>query len=382
MKKSLILSANATPKVGGQGLNLFHMLQGLSESFDIQVFCQETCSLAHTAVVPPAQLTTLIGRVPVVRRLRDWTNLWSDRHFDHYVARRLNKADLFQGVAGQCHESLRRARALGCRTAVDCLTTHIDDFESHQKIECAKFGVRPATHARSRRKQVEEYGRADLIRVLSEHAKRTFVERGIPPEKIHVARPPIDVREFPQAEFRDSKFRISFVGLLDPWKGFHYLVEAFQALDVPDSELCLWGGTGSRAISNYLRERMAQTPAIKLHQVSVRQLGYGKVYGISSVLVHPSLTEGFGYVVAEAMASGIPVIVTPNTGAADLVVDGQNGFVVPARDSGAIRERLTYLANHPAALREMGRRARETMCSRNGDELKRNYAQALEALAS
>jgi glycosyltransferase involved in cell wall biosynthesis len=294
----------------------------------------------------------------------------------------MNRASLFQGVGGQCYESLAMAKSLGCRTAVDCITTHIDDFEMHQKNECARFQVRPATSERSRLMQLEEYRRADLIRVLSEHAKRTFLERGFPTQRIIVARPPIDVDQFPQAEFKEPKFRISFVGLLEPWKGFHYLIQAFQSLGLPDSELILWGGPGTRSVGNYLREQIERNPGIQIRPVSVRDLGYDEVYGKSSVLVHPSLSEGFGYVVAEAMASGLPVIVTRNTGAADLVAEGKNGFVVPAGDPVAIRERLAHLATRPALVREMGRAARETMRSLSGDELRRHYAGALNALAS
>src|SRR5439155_16806403 len=133
--------------------------------------------------------------------------------------------------------------------------------------------------------------------------------------------------------------------------------------------LTLPGGSGTRSVNHYLQELMARNPAIKMRLESVRELGYAEVYGKSSVLVHPSVSEGFGYVVAEAMASGIPVIVTRNTGSAELVVDGKNGYVVPARDPGAIRDRLAHLASHPAVTREMGRAARETMRARSGDEL-------------
>jgi len=382
MKKSLILSANAVPQNGGQGLNLYHMVESLMESFDIRLFCRQNSTNVKTEVAPPPQLSNLIGRIPVVRRLRDWQNLLSDCQFDRYVSRRISRADLFQGVGGQCRDSLAVARSLGCRTAVDCITTHIDDFESHQRRECAKFRIRPATNSLSRRRQLEEYRIADLIRVLSEHAKRTFLERGFQPSRVIVARPPVDVDLFPQADFTGPKFRISFVGLLEPWKGFHYLMEAFESLDSPDTELILWGGSGTRSVSRYLEERMARNSRIKLRPVSARQVGYGEVYGKSSVLVHPSLSEGFGYVVAEAMASGLPVIVTKNTGSADLVVDGKNGYVVPAGDPEAIRERLAYLVSHPAVVKEMGHAARETMRLRDSDELRCHYAHALDALAS
>ena len=82
------------------------------------------------------------------------------------------------------------------------------------------------------------------------------------------------------------------------------------------------------------------------------------------------------------MASGLPVIVTRNTGAADLIQDGKNGYVVPAGDPDAIRDRLAHLAAHPALLREIGCAARETMAASGGGELRDGYAAALEALAS
>lgn len=370
------MSANASPQRGGQGLNLYHMVNGLRGCFDIRLFCLEAFPGVRTEVVPPSLLSSSIARVPILRRRRDLHNHWSDAHFDRYVSRRLAPARLFQGVSGQCYRSLAKARQLGCRTVVDCITTHIDDFVEHQKRECAKFNVHPATDREMRDRTVDEYLRADLIRVLSEHARQTFLDRGI--QNIIVTRPHIDVSEFPEAKFQEGTFRVSFVGLLEPWKGFHYLIDAFHALDLPSSELVLWGAPGARPISRYLQEQMSRNPKIHMRPVEVRKC-YGEVYAKSSVLVHPSLSEGFGYVVAEAMASGIPVIVTRNAGAADLVEDGKTGYVVPAQDSDSIRERLAYLAANPRLMEEMGRAARQSMLARNGEDW-RTYVSALEGL--
>lgn len=378
MARSLVLSANAAPQLGGQGLNLYHMVTCLRDCFDIRVFCRESFPGVPTEIVPSSALSSTIGRVPVLRRLRDWQNRWSDAHFDNYVSRRLPPARLFQGVSGQCYRSLERAKAVGCRTVVDSITTHIDFFFEHQMRECARFNIRPAIGPAVCRRMRREYQSADLIRVMSRHSQGTFEDRGF--TNVVVVHPVLDVSEFPQATFQQDVFRVSFVGLLEPWKGFHYLVDAFNSLDLADSELIFWGGSGSRPVAQYLRQQMTRNPRIHVRPVRVRDC-YGEVYAKSSVLVHPSLSDGFGYVVGEAMASGIPVIVTRNTGAADLVVDGKNGYIVPARDPDAIRERLAYLAAHPAALREMGRQARETMQSRNGDEWKA-YAAMLEKLAS
>jgi glycosyltransferase involved in cell wall biosynthesis len=378
MRPSLILSANALPQRGGQGLNLYHMVRELEAYFDLRLFCQGSFPPVSTEVVPPSQLASWVSRIPLLRRWRDLTNRWSDVHFDHYVSQRLPQANLFQGVSGQCCETLKAAKALGCRTVVDSITVHIDDFVEQQRYECARFKIRPATTEGIRLRTVEEYRRADLIRVLSERARQTFVDRGL--RNVVVARPRIDVSEFPRATFEEARFRVSFVGLLEPWKGFHYLVEAFNRLELPGSELVFWGATGSRPVAHYFREQMSRNPKIQIRPVEVRKC-YGEVYGKSSVLVHPSLSEGFGYAVAEAMASGLPVITTPTTGASELIVDGKNGYVVPPRDPQAIRDRLAHLAAHPALLQAMGAAARETMRSRNGLEWQ-DYAAALQRLAA
>jgi glycosyltransferase involved in cell wall biosynthesis len=380
MKPSLILAANAVPARGGQGLNLQHMIEGLIGHFDLSLFCQGMSLLAPTGVVPLSRLSDLIGRVPMVRRLRDWQALAAESHFDRYVAARLGPAQVFQGATGQCTISLAKAKELGCRTALDVVNTHIDDFTGHMERECARFGVRPAIHPWQKARILREYERADLIRVMSKVAQRTFVARGFDPERVIVATPPMNCEDFPQAQFREAKFRISYVGLIEPWKGFHYLIEAFTGLNLPDAELVLWGGAGSRPVSQYLAERKQANPAIQVRAVEVRKLGYGEVYAKSSVLVHPSLSDGFGYVVAEAMASGIPVIVTENTGAADLVVDGQNGFVVPLRDVEGLRERLLFLANRPAKLQAMGLAARATARRLTPVAFMHDYVPALHRL--
>ena len=67
----------------------------------------------------------------------------------------------------------------------------------------------------------------------------------------------------------------------------------------------------------------------------------------SDVLVLPSLGEGFGLVVTEALACGLPVIVTPNVGASDLVRDGQEGFVVPVCSADADCRAVAYSPPRP-----------------------------------
>jgi len=373
--QTLTISANAQAKTGGQGLNFYHMVEALRECFDVSVFCSAPYPVATvpTTVVPTSSVSSTIGRIPFLRRRRDWVVSASETHFDRYVSERLTKTDLFQGVTGQCAQSLLAAKALGCFTILDVITTHMEDFHMNQQRECDKFGVQPPSNQRIVDQAVKEYNRADLIRVMSQHAKRTFLERGFASERLVVIPPPLDLDEFPQAEFREPKFRISFVGLLEPWKGFHYLIEAFQRMQLPDSELVLWGGSGSRPVAKYLRESSAKNPAIIINPVEVRSYGYGNVYGKSSVLVHPSLCDGFGYVVVEAMASGIPVITTLNTGAAQYVLDGVNGYIVDPTDRTMLSDRLLHLAKNPALVKQMGAAARKAVQGMTLDSVRKHY---------
>jgi glycosyltransferase involved in cell wall biosynthesis len=354
--KALVLAANAVARQGGQGLNLQHMIEALREDFTLDVFCQGS-DAPRTHRVPASRLASALGRVPLLRRRRDWRVLANDLHFDRYVARNLPAADVFQGVVGQCAESLQEARRRGMRTVLDVVNTHVDDFREHVERESAKFGLKGNIGPAMYRRIHQEYRTADVVRVMSERARRTFLARGFPEERLVVAMPPMDVTPFPRATF-EGRFRASFVGLIEPWKGFHYLLEAWDAWKPRDAELVLWGGPGSRAASSLLSQYQGRNPSIQVRPVEVRQAGYGEVYAKTHVLVHPSLADGFSYAVVEAMASGVPVIVTDNTGAADLVRDGDNGYIVPTGDAHALRERLEHLHRHPELLPRMGARAR------------------------
>lgn len=353
----LVLTANATSGAGGQGLNLRHMIEALEGAYDLTVFSRGPCR--HRSVtVPAAWLSNAILRVPLLRRRRDWVGLASDLQFDRYVARHLPAARVFQGVVGQCAESLRAARRRGMNTVLDVVNTHVDDFAEHVARESRKFGLPSFIHPQMRSRIHREYQTADVIRVMSERAKRTFLARGFPEAKLVTATPPMDIASSPIARFEGDRFRLSFVGLLDPWKGFHYLLEAFDRLKLPGAELVLWGGPGSRAASRLIATYQARNPGILVRPISV-QGNFAEVYGSTSVLVHPSLADGFSYAVVEAMSCGVPVIVTDNTGSADLVVEGMNGYVVPVADVDALAERIAYLYRNRHLLPQLGARARE-----------------------
>jgi len=93
------------------------------------------------------------------------------------------------------------------------------------------------------------------------------------------------------------------------------------------------------------------------HTAHVPQAQLPQVYGAADVFVFPTLLEGLGLVVLQAMACGLPVIVTPR-GPDEVVRDGVDGYVVPAVDSNSIIEALERLYSDAELRLQLGRNAR------------------------
>ena len=204
------------------------------------------------------------------------------------------------------------------------------------------------------RRLLAEYDAADIIDVPSTFAARTFEENGVSRDRVTVSALGVDPLVFQPANARDQgRFRVLFVGRLELLKGLPYLLQAFSRLRLPDTELWLAGPS-----------RAEIEPFLRKHQGEFKYLGpvnrddLPDVYRAASVGVLPSVQEGFGLVLLEAMACGLPVIASTNTAGSDVIRDGTDGFVVPTRDASALEEKLLWLYRHRLEAEEMGREGR------------------------
>ena len=203
-----------------------------------------------------------------------------------------------------------------------------------------------------KRKQ-REVELADHIFVASSITKRSLLEIGVNEKKITVIPYGAPTQTFKPLPKKDDIFRVVYVGRISTRKGIHYLIPAWQQLKLKKAELCLIGG--NLFPSGWLE----QYRDICRHVPSVPHVLLNEYYSQGSVLVFPSLMEGFGLVILEAMACGIPVITTPNTGGLDIIDDGIDGFIVPIRDVEALKERIQWCYDHPDELAQMGIMARK-----------------------
>jgi hypothetical protein len=281
----------------------------------------------------------------------------SQRH-DRIVASRLRAgADIFVGWSSQCRASLAAARRLGMVTIVERGSTHIM-WQRDQLTEEARLTGLPVEvpDPRTIEQELAEYEAADFIAVPSAFVAGTFVEHGVSRDKLLVNPYGVDLSLFngaaddaASAPPRGAGLRVIHVGRVSPRKGIHYLVDAVHR--VPGATLTLVGGVDG-----------GMGPVISRPHVHPVGLVAGselpRMYRAADVFCLLSVEEGLALVIAQAMAMGLPAIVTANTGGSELIEDGVHGFVVPARDPEAAAARLQQLADDPALRRTMGRRAR------------------------
>ena len=211
-------------------------------------------------------------------------------------------------------------------------------------------------------RELAEYASADAIAVPSSFVRESFEARGVPATKLHLAPYGVDLSRFSPRPRADDRFRVLFVGSASVRKGIGYLLEAARPLALKgQAEIWLVG-----AVSTEARALVARHADIVTLKGFVAPGELAATYAQGSVLVLPSIEEGLARVQVQAMACGLPVIATPNTGAADVLTDGREGFIVPIRDSRAIRDRLEWMLAHPAERRAMGEAARQRAEARSG----------------
>jgi alpha-maltose-1-phosphate synthase len=306
------------------------------------------------------------------------------RHFDGKVARRVPSLhpDVVYAYEGGARETFREAKRLGIPALYELPSSYWyweHRFLSEEAERNPAFaGLLPKLQDSPDHMQWkdEELRLADFVFVASQQVRNTLYG-AVPDEKIRVVSygaPPIRPRT-PMARDANRPLKVLFVGALIQRKGISYLLDAVDRLGA-EVELTIVGRRfrpNSRVDEALGRVRWFET------------LSHGQVLDLmmeTDVLVLPSLCEAFGLVVTEAMACGLPVIVTPNVGAADLVSDGREGFVVPIWSSEAIADRLHALGRNHELLAAMSRNAQATAAEASWESYRSNFAETVEAIAA
>ncbi len=273
-------------------------------------------------------------------------------YFDHLAAKRIKPgATLFIGWSGISLASMRQAKKMGMKTVVERGSSHIVYQSEILTQEYAKFGLLPEiAPSRGIEKELKEYDYADYISVPSSFVKNSFIRQGIHPDKIIVVNYGVDAAQFSPSKKNDDIFRVIFCGSITLRKGVQYLLQAFYELNLPNSELWLIGPVDTAVVS-YFKKFFNDKVYLK---GAFPQARLYELYSQGSVFCMPSIEEGLAMVILQAMACGLPVICSVNTGGPDAVREGLDGFVVPIRDVNALKEKISFMYENQNICKEMG----------------------------
>lgn len=299
----------------------------------------ETFPWIHT----PETVLNRMGMLP--RWLSDDMGVHNALQFDDWTARRIPEdTDALIAIAGAGLKTGRLVQKRGGRFICDRGSTHQRWQEKVVSEEYRQWGVDlPVSDMRDTLREEEIYAMADAITVPSTFALRSYLELGVPREKLHVIPYGAEFGGIAESDVRPSaeSFDVLFAGAVSLRKGVPYLLEAFAKLRHPAKRLWIAGHFDAD-----MKQVLGRMPIQNVELLgAVANAELMELMRRSHVLVLPSIEDGFGLVMAEAMACGCPVISSTHTGGEDLYTNGKEGFIVPIRSAEAIAERLQELAD-------------------------------------
>lgn len=213
------------------------------------------------------------------------------------------------------------------------------------------------------RKKIENYfiRNSDKVVTNSKTTRDDLVKLKLAPENTEVVYPGLDAdfSLIPKEKLFPEKIRLLFVGSVEKRKGIIYLIEALGKMPTWDFELNLIGSQKFPGYYQLLRERINElgfgSKIFFRGRISSDELlGY---YLNSSIFVFPTLYEGYGMAVAEAMAYGLPILTTRIPAIEEFVQDGKEGFLVEPRNPEELSNALTMMLNDVNLLKSFSKNA-------------------------
>lgn len=326
---------------------------------------------------------------------------WLDRHesgwasvdsvykaLDERVASRLMQKEMSAISAVYAYEdgaekSFLSAKRIGATCLYDLPSAHWRAVRSMSEEEADRMpawkqtmqGLKDSDNKRER-KDVE-LGRADRVFVASSYSKRCLTDHFGDALKISVTPYgcPFPLVERPLERLPTEPLRLIYAGRLTQPKGIGYLIIALRQLEI-EWHLTLMGARPIEApseLDDFMSDPRVEWLGSVPHNYLLEQMTKKHVF------VFPSLSDGFGLVLNEALAAGLPVITTPNTAGPDIMTEGREGFIVPIRDPDAIAQRITQLADDETLRRKMAFNAIETARRSSWAAYERQIAELVKA---
>lgn len=291
---------------------------------------------------------------------------WVATEFDRWVSRQLARtsSSIIWGYEDFCAETFVAARKLGIRTVYDLPTVHflrareIDREEVRREASLRRLMTAFAEPEQRVRRKESELLLADGIVCASTFVKGSLQQVGIDCERVKVIPYGADTGLPPKRWHEkdlEGPLQIFYAGAIAPHKGIHHLFGALADLPPRSIQLTL-AGYWLEGFQDWLRGRY-RIPYNYVGMLDPKELS--TVYRQMHLFIFPSLRDGFGLVLLEALASGIPIAASLHSGAPDIIEEGKEGWLFPAGDPDGLRRTLERALNRRDALIEMGGNARK-----------------------
>ncbi len=246
--------------------------------------------------------------------------------WDRMVATVMGRAELVIGFATQGLHTGQAAKRRGARFVLDRACPHVDFQQQLVAAESEKTGaVFTPEPAWFRERQLAEYEIAETILVPSRYTADTFPAHLQSKLLLAPLLGRAEAKGAIQLE-RNTPFTVGVLGGHPLRKGYLYLLEAWRRLHLPDARLLI---RSSSDFSQYpkLQELLRATPNVEIVEYVP---DIAEFYQRCDLFVLPSMDDGFGMALFEAMANGVPSVATRNCGASELLSNGVDGLVIDA----------------------------------------------------
>jgi starch synthase len=285
------------------------------------------------------------------------------RDFDRWAASHLGEPSVVNRLSGFATETLSQASARGVTVFCGRDSWHIVEQQRIPDVEANRIG---APRARSDpfiiERELRKYQLADRILVMSEPVRHLFIRQRIDARRVVKVPYGVDISTFSVPTEERCPRAVVSVAAVGLRKGHHHLIQAFRMLSTRNASLTLVGAVTPR-----------WDKRLHLDQAGVRATGPVSRSRVieelqrASVFVLAPVHDGFGLVIAQAMACGLPVIATEATGVRELITDGVEGIVVSASpDAQTLAEAMDSLLSDSDRAQAMGAAARRKVESFGG----------------
>jgi glycosyltransferase involved in cell wall biosynthesis len=335
------VSCSAPLGTGGLGRHLQELLAALDRRNEGPSVCicesgQGAAPSSRHRQVRARVLTTAFA--PLTRLSPAWRVWKVSVAFDADAVRRLPAAaDHLMGFNGTTLAQFRAAgRARYGSLSLISATAHLRLLARRQAQAHSQYPLERPWATRLVKRNLAEYAQADRVYVSSRYAWQSFVEEGFPDERLSFFPLTPDPRFTAGGESHTSDtFDVVYVGGLTVDKGVPLLIDAVRRIPHRDLRLLLVGGWKTRGMRRFVQEACAADPRIEVRAGDpLVRLRSSRLY------VHAAYSDGFSYAAAEALACGLPAIVSEDTGMKDLIDSDRDGLVLPTGDLDALTQAI------------------------------------------